>query len=68
MIPILETAKVLVSNEMVNQGVRKAEMARRLEVTSVQVNRLLDLSHNTQIDFLEKAAEKLGKHLNISLS
>lgn len=67
-LPALETAKVLLLNEMVEQGVKKAEMARRLEVHMPQIDRLLDLHHNTKIDFLEKAAEKLGKHLSISFS
>ncbi|UOO81175.1 type II toxin-antitoxin system HicB family antitoxin [Uruburuella testudinis] len=67
-LPALETAKVLLLNEMVSQGVKKAEMARRLEVHMPQVDRLLDLRHNTKIDFMEKAASKLGKHLNISFS
>jgi toxin-antitoxin system, antitoxin component, hicB family len=53
---------------MVSQGVRKAEMARRLDVHMPQIDRLLDLRHNTRIDFLEKAASKLGKSLNISFS
>ena len=68
MLPALETAKVLLLNEMVSQGVRKAEMARRLDVHMPQIDRLLDLRHNTRIDFLEKAASKLGKSLNISFS
>ena len=67
-LPALETAKVPLLNEMVSQGVRKAEMARRLDVHMPQIDRLLDLRHNTRIDFLEKAASKLGKSLNISFS
>lgn len=67
-LPALETAKVLLLNEMVSQGVRKAEMARRLDVHMPQIDRLFDLRHNTKIDFLEKAASKLGKSLNISFS
>lgn len=67
-LPALETAKVLLLNEMIAQGVKKAEMARRLDVHMPQIDRLLDLRHNTKIDFLEKAAEKLGKHLSISFA
>lgn len=67
-LPALETAKVLLLNEMVAQGVKKAEMARRLDVHMPQVDRLFDLRHNTKIDFLEKAAGKLGKRLNISFN
>lgn len=67
-LPALETAKVLLHNEMLAQGVRKAEMARRLDVHMPQIDRLLDLRHNTKLDFIEKAAGKLGRSLNISLS
>lgn len=67
-LPALETAKVLLLNEMLAQGVKKAEMARRLDVHMPQIDRLLDLHHNTKLDFLEKAANKLNKQLNISFS
>lgn len=67
-LPALETAKILLLNEMVQQNVKKAEMARRLDVHMPQIDRLLNLRHNTKLDFLEKAAEKLGKNLNISFS
>lgn len=67
-LPALETAKVLLLNEMLAQGIRKAEMARRLDVHMPQIDRLLDLRHNTKLDFIEKAAKKLNKQLNISFS
>ena len=66
-LPALETAKIQLSNEMVKQGVRKAELARRLEIHTPQVERLLNLNHNTQLVALEKAASKLGKKLSITL-
>jgi antitoxin HicB len=44
----LDSAKVLLSNEMVRQGVQKAELARRLEAHMPQVDRLLDLSHSSK--------------------
>ncbi len=67
-LPALESAKILLHNEMLAQGVRKAEMARRLDVHMPQIDRLLDLRHNTKITFLEKAAKELGKQLNVTLS
>lgn len=68
LLPALETAKILLHNEMLAQGVKKAEMARRLDVHMPQVDRLLDLRHNTKLDFLEKAAAKLGRSLDIRFS
>lgn len=66
-IPAMETAKILLHNEMLAQGVKKAEMARRLDVHMPQIDRLLNLNHSTQIEFIERAAAKLGKKLSISL-
>ena len=64
----LDSAKVLLSNEMVRQGVRKAELARRMDVHMPQVDRLLNLSHSSRLDQIEAALEKLGKHLEVSLA
>ncbi|MPS76569.1 MAG: type II toxin-antitoxin system HicB family antitoxin [Achromobacter sp.] len=64
----LATAKVLLSNEMVQQGVRKTELARRLGVHNPQVDRLLDLSHSSKIEAIEAAFHNLGRRLDVSLS
>lgn len=64
----LPTAKVLLSNEMVRQGVRKTELARRLGIHNPQVDRLLDLSHSSKLEALEAAYSELGRRLDISIS
>ncbi|HTJ94844.1 MAG TPA: type II toxin-antitoxin system HicB family antitoxin [Pararobbsia sp.] len=64
----LVTSKVLLANEMVRQGVRKAELARRLRVHSPQVDRLLDPRHSSKIDAIESAFESLGRRLDISVA
>ena len=63
----MRTAKVLLANEMVRQGVRKADLARRLGLHAPQVDRLLDLSHNSKMDAIEAACNELGKRLDVSL-
>ena len=67
-LPALVTAKVLLSNEMVRQGIRKAEMARMLAVHMPQVDRLLDLGHGSKLEQIEAAAQQLGKRLEVSLA
>ena len=67
-LPALETAKVLLWNEMYAQKMRKADLARRLNVHTLQVDRLFDLSHSSKIKFVEQAAKALGKTLNVSLA
>lgn len=66
-LPALVTAKVLLMNEMLDQKVRKAELARRLDVHMPQVDRLLDLRHSTKLEFIESAYHKLGKQISISI-
>jgi antitoxin HicB len=66
-LPTLETAKVLVWNEMFAQKIRKADLARMLNVHTPQVDRLFDLGHSSKIEFVEQAAKALGKTLNVSL-
>lgn len=64
----MRTAKVLLSNEMVRQGVRKADLARRLGLHGPQVDRLLDLSHNSKMDAIEAACTELGRRLDVTLT
>ena len=67
-LPAVVTSKVLLSNEMIRQGVRKAEMARRLGVHTPQVDRLLNLRHSSRIEQVEAALETLGRRLDVSIA
>lgn len=66
-LPALETAKVLLWNEMHARKMRKADLARMLDVHTPQVDRLFDLRHSSKIEFVEQVAKALGKTLNVSL-
>lgn len=59
------SAKVLLLNEMVTQNIRPAELARRLNTTPQEVNRLTNLRHITRIDGIAAALHALGKHLEL---
>ena len=61
-------AKVLLLNEMLAQGTRKADLARRMNVRPQEVNRLTDLKHPTKIDTIAMALKALGKRLELSLA
>ena len=63
----LECAKLGIYREMLVQGVRKSELARRLGWHLPQVDRLLDLNHASRLDQMEAAARALGKQLEVSL-
>ena len=64
-LPISLSAKVLLLNEMIRQGVRPAELARRLHTTPQEVNRLTNLRHTSKIDGIAGAMKALGKTLEI---
>jgi antitoxin HicB len=66
-LPALETAKVLLWNDMYSKKIRKADLARMLDVHTPQIDRLFDLKHSSKIEFVEQAAKALGRSLKITL-
>ena len=66
-LPAALSLKVLLHNEMLKQGVRKAELARRLDWRLPQVERLLNLNHAARLDHLERAARVLGKQVDVQM-
>jgi len=63
----LECAKLGVYQAMTDQGIKKAELARRLGWHMPQVDRLFDLKHASRLDQLELAARVLGRHVSVSV-
>jgi len=66
-LPASAVVKVLLLNEMLQQRVRPADLARRLEMRPQDVNRIVDLRHATKIDTIDKALKALGRHLELSV-
>lgn len=64
----LECAKLGVYQAMTEQGVKKAELARRLGWHMPQVDRLFDLRHASKLDQIEAAASVLGKQLYVEVA
>ena len=64
----LECAKLGVYQAMTEQGIKKAELARRLGWHMPQVDRLFDLRHASRLDQLEQAARALGRRLEVTLA
>ena len=64
----LECAKLGVYQAMTEQGIKKAELARRLGWHMPQVDRLFDLRHASRFDQIEAAARALGRHVEVSVS
>lgn len=66
-LPALAEAKISLYREMLAAGVRKAELARRLRWHKPQVDRLLDLRHDSRLDQIERAFAALGKRVSIAI-
>ena len=64
----LESAKLGVYQAMTEQGIKKAELARRLGWHLPQVDRLFDLRHASRLDQIEAAARVLGRHLEVRVA
>lgn len=64
----LECAKLGVYRAMTEQGIKKAELARRLGWHMPQVDRLFDLRHASRLDQIEAAARALGRHVEVSVT
>jgi antitoxin HicB len=64
----LEGAKLGVHQAMTEQGIKKAELARRLDWHMPQVDRLFDLRHASRLDRIEAAARALGRHLAVRVA
>ena len=59
------SAKVLLLNEMLRQKVRPVELARKLQTTPQEVNRLTNIRHTSRIDGIAGALKALGKTMEI---
>ena len=66
-LPALTEAKLALYTAMRTTKVGKAELARRLNCHLPQVDRLLDLRHNSRLDQLEAAFRALGRRLSIQI-
>jgi antitoxin HicB len=66
-LPALSAAKLALYEAMREAGVRKSELARRLNWHMPQVDRLVDLRHASRMGQLETALAALGKKLVLEI-
>jgi antitoxin HicB len=61
-------AKIILLNEIIRQNIRPAELARRLNTTPQEINRLTNLRHTSRIDGIAAALSAMGRHLEVKLA
>ena len=65
-LPALTSVKVMLYQEMREQGVGKAELARRLGWHMPQVDRVLDVQHRSRLDMMDAALGAIGRRLGVT--
>ena len=65
-LPTLTSVKVMLYQGMRDQGVGKAELARRLGWHMPQVDRVLDVQHRSRLDQMDAALGAIGRQLHIT--
>ena len=65
-LPALTAIKVFLYQGMREQGIGKAELARRLSWHPPQVDRVLDVQHHSRLDQMEAALRAIGRELDIA--
>ncbi len=65
-LPTLTSVKVMLYQGMRNQGITKAELARRLGWHLPQVDRVLDVQHRSWLDQMDAALGAIGRQLHVS--
>lgn len=65
-LPTLTSVKVILYQGMRDQGVGKAELARRLGWYLPQVDRVLDVQHRSGLDMMDAALGAIGKRLQVT--
>ena len=64
-LPTLTAIKVTLYRDMREQGIGKAELARRLGWHLPQVDRVLDVQHRSRLDRMEAALRAVGRRLEV---
>ena len=67
-LPTLTSVKVMLYQEMREQRVSKAELARRTGWHLPQVDRALDVQHRSRFDMMDAALAAVGKKLSVAVA
>ncbi|KGF32079.1 MULTISPECIES: type II toxin-antitoxin system HicB family antitoxin [Oligella] len=67
MLPASVTVKVKLLNEMTKQRIKQADLARLMNLSPTQVNRMVNLHRATKVDTLDRAFKALGKTLEFEV-
>lgn len=64
-LPALQAVKVDLYQALLDSGMKKAELARRIGISKTNIDRLFSLRHHSRLDRIEAAFAVLGKSLHV---
>ena len=65
-LPTLTSVTMMLYQGMRDQGIGKAELARRLAWHMPQVDRVLDVQHRSRLDLMDAALGAIGRQLHVT--
>ncbi|MEQ4923651.1 hypothetical protein [Proteus hauseri] len=67
-LPLLSCLKIALHNAILETNTKKADLARKMNLTSAQIERLVDINQTSKADSLEQALYLLGYDISLSVS
>lgn len=66
-LPIISCLKIALHNAMLATKTKKSDLARKMNLTSSQIERLLEINQTSKVDSLEQALYLLGYSVSVSV-
>ena len=66
-LPISIWSKILLLNTMLEARISQADLAKKMQKSRQEMQRIIDLNHNTKIDTIVDALKILGKNPTLSI-
>jgi antitoxin HicB len=67
-VPPMPAMKLAIYQAMLETQVTQAALSEKMGIDARQVRRILDLDHNTRLDYLIRALQCLGKRLTVEIA
>ncbi|WP_099073602.1 hypothetical protein [Proteus alimentorum] len=67
-LPLISCLKIALHNAMLETKTKKSDLARKMNLTSAQIERLLEINQTSKIDSLEQALYLLGYSISVSVN
>ncbi|MCF1868379.1 hypothetical protein [Klebsiella pneumoniae] len=67
-LPLISCLKIALHNAMLETKTKKSDLARKMNLTSAQIERLLEINQTSKVDSLEQALYLLGYAISVSIN